>query len=65
MTAYDAFIEVMDINESIEALKEVNNEKEPNLAVCKITDLLMNYRDLLGDCLKNTEVNCGSSSITE
>lgn len=47
MTAYDAMGKILDINELLEALKSRNTGKEPDLDLCKATELLEDYRDLI------------------
>ena len=59
-TAYTAFAEILDINETIEALKEKNSDKIPDLALCEATELLEKYRDVLVETMKNTELQFGS-----
>ena len=55
-TAYDAFVEILDINETIDKVKEKNNGKEPDMTLCKVTELLANYRGMLADLMMNTEL---------
>ena len=59
-TAHTAFIEILDINETIDALKEKNSDKTPDFALCKATELLEKYRDVLVESMKNTELQFGS-----
>ena len=56
MTAYEAFLAVLDINETIEVLKQKNTGDacDPVLAVC--TQLLTDYRTLLKEEMKSTEL---------
>ena len=43
ITAYDAFVAVLDINETIEELKKRNTDNQPDLVNCKAVDLLIQY----------------------
>ena len=54
MTAYDAFIAVLDINETIEELKKRNTDNQPDLVNCKAVDLLVQYRQVLERVMKKT-----------
>ena len=54
MTAYGAFVEVLDINETIEELKNRNVAKQPDTVLCKTVELLEHYRGVLSKALKNT-----------
>lgn len=56
MTARDAFDAVVDINETIEMLKEKNNGTTPDKTLCQATRLLLDYRDLLSDALEDTHI---------
>ena len=56
MTAYDAFTEILDINETIEGIKKKNMEKEPDRHLCKSVTLLCNYREILAEALRSTEL---------
>ena len=56
MTAYKAMNEILNINETIEDLKERNMGDTPDLVLCATVELLENYRDLLGDALTKTKL---------
>ena len=56
MTAYDAFTEVLDINETVDELKNRNVAKEPDQTLGKAVTLLTNYRSILAEALRNTEL---------
>ena len=47
MTAYDAMLDILSINESIDAIKNRNTGDQPNLLDCTVVDLLTRYRTLL------------------
>ena len=47
MTAYEAMSTLLDINETIEALKSRNTANAPDLELCKAVELLEGYRHLL------------------
>lgn len=47
MTAYEAMGKILDINELVENLKSRNTGKEPDLDLCKATELLEDYRNLI------------------
>lgn len=59
MTATEAMLTILDINEITESMKNENMGTEPNAQLCKLTELLTNYRELLIDCMDNTELNVG------
>lgn len=61
-TAYDATSAILDINETIEALKAKNADKTPDFALCKATDLLTDYRIILTDTLRHTELQFGAKT---
>lgn len=54
MTAYEAFVAILDINETIEALKSSNNGNMPDRDTCKAVELLIQYRQLLATVMKKT-----------
>ena len=56
MTAYDAFVEILEINETIDALKEKNNDTVPDMVLCQSIRLLTSYRDLLGKALQKLSI---------
>lgn len=56
MTAYDAFVAVLDINETLEKVKTMNMGKEPDLTLCKVTSLLTDYRSVLAELMMRTEL---------
>ena len=53
MTAHDAFIEILDINETIEELKNRNIGNTVDGALCTAVTLLTNYRTLIDNELEN------------
>lgn len=54
MTAYDAFTEILDINETIEALKDKNMGDQPDKALCRAVFLLAEYRSFLSEGMRST-----------
>ena len=56
LTAYEAFEDILDINETIEMLKEKNNGKTPDKTLCQSIRLLTGYRDLLGVLMARTHL---------
>lgn len=56
LTAYEAFEEVLDINETIEMLKEKNNGDTPDKTLCQSIRLLTHYRDFLGVLMGRTHL---------
>lgn len=59
-TAYDLMVAILDINETMEKLKERNTESVPDLDLCNANKLLLQYRDVCVDLLKQTVVVHGS-----
>lgn len=59
MTAYDALVQVLNVNELVDDIKSVNTDNVANPTLCRITDTLVSYRGLLLDCMENTELNVG------
>lgn len=55
-TAYDAMLAVLNCNETIEALKSVNNDNMPDLLVSKLTTMLTEYRELLVSEMQRTSL---------
>lgn len=56
MTAYEAFEAILDINETIDKIKDNNRGNTPDLVACKTVDLLVQYRQLLGAEMKKTQL---------
>ena len=56
MKAYQAMVTILDINETIEKLKNKNTSSEPDLVICKTCDLLDSYRDLLCNEMMKTDL---------
>ena len=56
MTAYDAMVSILDINESIEELRKRNAGDVPDLLCCKVALLLEEYRELLAREMKATSL---------
>lgn len=49
MTAYDAMLDILSINESLDAIKNRNTGDQPDLLDCTVIDLLARYRTLLAE----------------
>jgi len=62
MTATDAMLTILDINEVSEKIKQENMERIPNLDWCKANMLLSGYRELLLNIMDNTELNIGGNN---
>lgn len=60
-TAYEAFVDILDINETMDKLKSMNMGKEPNQTLCKATTLLADYRAMLADLMMQTELLNGGT----
>ena len=56
MSAYDAFVAVLDINETLEKVKSMNMGKEPDMTLCKVTGLLADYRSVLSELMMRTDL---------
>lgn len=56
MTAYDGLVAILDINETIEKVKNMNMGKEPDLTLCKVTGLLADYRNVLAELMTRTDL---------
>lgn len=56
MSAYDAFTAVLDINETIDELKSRNNGKTPDFTLCRATTLLADYRGVLSELMRQTDI---------
>lgn len=56
MSAYEGMCSILDINETIEALKEKNSSNTPDLALCKATELLAKYRSVISELMMQTEI---------
>lgn len=54
MTAHDAMMSILDVNESLEDLKERNTSNTPDLRLCIVQNLLIQYRELLVAEMKAT-----------
>ena len=47
MTAYEAMVTILDINEMLEVLKDNNCEDEPNMMNCKMQNILVKAKDVI------------------
>ena len=56
MNAHEAFVEILDINETIEGLKSRNTGNTVDGILCSAVTLLSNYRTVIDNELKNTEI---------
>ena len=56
MNAYEAMVAILDINETVEELKNRNTEKTPDLVGCKAVELMVQYRQLLIAEMKATKL---------
>ena len=56
ITAYGAMKAIIEINETIEELKNRNNGNQPDLTICKTTGYLADYRSVLMDAMQKTEI---------
>lgn len=56
ITAYGAMVAILDINETIEDLKNRNTDKQPDEVLCKTTGLLADYREVLISAMEKTEI---------
>ena len=54
MNAYEAMVSILDINETIEEIKQNNIKDEPDLLMCKTQDLLVKFREVLVAEMKKT-----------
>ena len=59
MTAYEAMADILNINEGVEYLKSKNTDSVPDKDICNIVDTLLRYRDILVECMVNTQLNIG------
>ena len=57
MTAFEAMSEILDINETVERLKDSNTGTQPDLNICQEVDLLVKYRELLVELLGKIEIS--------
>ena len=53
-TAYDAFIDIIDTNETIDGLKDMNYGNQPNKVLCNAIRLLVDYRSVLSELMMKT-----------
>ena len=53
-TAYYAMTQILDCNEVLEDLKNANTDDVPNKRLCKLIELVHNYRGLLVEEMQNT-----------
>ena len=65
LSAYDLFVMVLDINETIEKIKDMNVDDQPNLALCSATELLTDYRDICIALLKQTPIILENPALKE
>ena len=54
MNAYKAMVSILDINETLEAMKQNNTKDYPDMISCKAQELLVEYRDILVAEMKRT-----------
>ena len=59
ISAYGAMVAILDINETIEGIKTMNNTNPANPVLCKTTGLLADYREVLIEAMENTEIKFG------
>ena len=59
-TGYDLMADILDINETVEKLKMRNTGETPDLDLCNATKLLLTYRDVCVNLLKQTVVVHGN-----
>ena len=59
ISAYGAMVAILDINETIESVKAMNNTNPANPALCKTTGLLADYREVLIEAMECTEIKFG------
>lgn len=59
-SAYNAMVSILDINETIDKLKQQNSDKTPDLVLCQATELLMDYRDVLIELMAQTNIIGGT-----
>ena len=57
MTALQGMTDILDINETVERLKNENMGSTPNLNACKEVELLIRYRDLLIEVMEKTDLS--------
>lgn len=56
LTAFNAFTTILDINETLESVKNMNTGKEPDLTLCKVGELLNGYRNVLAELMNRTNL---------
>ena len=54
MSAYEGMTTILDINETIEDLKNMNTDTVPNMVLCRAVDILTSCRTLLVAEMKAT-----------
>ena len=59
-TAYNAMTDILSINETIEQLKSRNADNVPDLVLCNSVSLLSEYRKVLVEAMKHTEIQFGA-----
>ena len=65
MSAYDAFVAILDINETLDKVKSMNTGKEPDLTLCKVTGLLADYRSVLAELMMKTDILNGGNNDSQ